>query len=257
MADRRISELDPAASLVGNELLPLVQGGATVRATAQAIADLAGGGGSGLPNMIPASRYPGVFPSGAAVTNPIADGFMWPGALMDMQGITGYGDAVAPIAAVTPQTANTVRAQPLYVAKSVTLSKIGARVTTLSAGQSLYARLYDTSADGRPGLALHPKVTLSMAATGWVVASFSEITLTPGLYWLLYTFTSTVPRVRGWTAGGRNVWYGGDSVTGLTAAAAAARLDSTDLSLEVWTLVGGVESADSTVNVCAGNFMAA
>jgi hypothetical protein len=47
MAEVKVSELPVAAALVGTELVPIVQGGATVRATAQAIADLGGGGGGG------------------------------------------------------------------------------------------------------------------------------------------------------------------------------------------------------------------
>lgn len=46
MADVKISELDAAAALDGTELVPIVQDGVTVKATAQDIADLGGGGGS-------------------------------------------------------------------------------------------------------------------------------------------------------------------------------------------------------------------
>lgn len=46
MADIKISELSSAVSLDGTELVPLVQSGGTVSATAQDIADLASGGGS-------------------------------------------------------------------------------------------------------------------------------------------------------------------------------------------------------------------
>lgn len=44
MADVKISALSNAAGLDGTELVPLVQGGVTVKTTAQAIADLASGG---------------------------------------------------------------------------------------------------------------------------------------------------------------------------------------------------------------------
>ncbi|MFN4063435.1 MAG: hypothetical protein ACK4JA_04510 [Parazoarcus communis] len=47
MADVKISELDAAAALDGTELVPIVQDGVTVKATAQDIADLGGGGGGG------------------------------------------------------------------------------------------------------------------------------------------------------------------------------------------------------------------
>jgi hypothetical protein len=44
----RITELNPASSgpLVGNELVPAVQGGVTVQVSVQDIADLGGGGGA-------------------------------------------------------------------------------------------------------------------------------------------------------------------------------------------------------------------
>lgn len=254
MADKKISALDPAATLTGTELIPVVQGGVTTRVTAQAIADLGTVGSAGMVNLVPDGIYPGTLPTGVAVTNPLNDGFIFPHSLMDLQLIPGYGDAVLPVAAVTPQTANTVRAQPLYISKSIKLSKWGTRVTTLAAGATLMVRIYDSAANGRPGLPMHAKQTLSLAATGWVEASFPEITLTPGLYWVLYVFSSTTPRVRGFTGGGRNVYFGGDAITGLTQAAAAARLDSADLSTDTWTVVTGVEAADAVTDVCAGNF---
>ena len=45
MANKKISELTSSAPLTGAELLPLVQGGETLKTTAQDIADLGGGGG--------------------------------------------------------------------------------------------------------------------------------------------------------------------------------------------------------------------
>jgi hypothetical protein len=42
MADSKISDLTAASALDGSELVPIVQGGSTVKATAQDIADLAG-----------------------------------------------------------------------------------------------------------------------------------------------------------------------------------------------------------------------
>ncbi len=46
MANKRISELASASALAGTEVLPIVQAGTTKKVTAQAIADLAAGGGS-------------------------------------------------------------------------------------------------------------------------------------------------------------------------------------------------------------------
>lgn len=44
MAKEKISELEAAAALDGTELVPVVQGGETVKTTTQDIADLGGGG---------------------------------------------------------------------------------------------------------------------------------------------------------------------------------------------------------------------
>ena len=46
MADVKISQLTGASALDGTEVLPGVQNGATVKITAQDIADLGGGGGA-------------------------------------------------------------------------------------------------------------------------------------------------------------------------------------------------------------------
>ena len=48
MADIKISALTGASALDGTEEIPIVQTGATVKATTQAIADLGGGGGSDI-----------------------------------------------------------------------------------------------------------------------------------------------------------------------------------------------------------------
>ena len=48
MANIKISALPNAAALTGAEQVPVVQGGATVKTTAQAIANLGGGGGGGV-----------------------------------------------------------------------------------------------------------------------------------------------------------------------------------------------------------------
>jgi len=46
MAEVKISELTAGSTLDGTEVVPIVQGGATVKVTTQDIADLGGGGGS-------------------------------------------------------------------------------------------------------------------------------------------------------------------------------------------------------------------
>lgn len=46
MTDKKVSQLGAASTLTGTELIELVQGGANVKSTAQAIANLSGGGSS-------------------------------------------------------------------------------------------------------------------------------------------------------------------------------------------------------------------
>lgn len=48
MPAKKISELTAAAALVGDEIVPVVQGGQTVRSTSQALADLGAGGVSAI-----------------------------------------------------------------------------------------------------------------------------------------------------------------------------------------------------------------
>lgn len=86
MANVKISQLASAASLTGTEEVPVVQGGATVKTTAQAIANLGGGGGGGLGtldivangtvggptsvNYSVISNVPGTIPGGS-ISNPV------------------------------------------------------------------------------------------------------------------------------------------------------------------------------------------
>lgn len=66
MAEVKISELNDSATLTGSEVLPIVQGGATVKATAQDIADL-GGGANPTSGVIPINS------GGVFVNSPISN----------------------------------------------------------------------------------------------------------------------------------------------------------------------------------------
>jgi hypothetical protein len=57
MANKKISQLTAAAPLTGTEILPIVQGGSTVQATAQDIADLGGGGALPIVNTYPVTTF--------------------------------------------------------------------------------------------------------------------------------------------------------------------------------------------------------
>ena len=69
MANVKISELEEAATLTGDELVEIVQGGENVQTTAQAIADL-GGGGGGLSVVSPQTgAFTADGPSGTVYTD--------------------------------------------------------------------------------------------------------------------------------------------------------------------------------------------
>ncbi len=81
MSNVKVSALPAAAALDGSELVPVVQGGATVRTTAQAVADLAGGG---TLTLIPHDSTTGWTSTSGALS--VTDGVLAQG---------GSGDAVA------------------------------------------------------------------------------------------------------------------------------------------------------------------
>ncbi len=93
MADTKISALSAASTLDGSELLPVVQGGSTVKATAAAIAALAsgGGGGNGLLAVDASTLGPSVSAL-AAGTHAAYAGFKFTGAAAGMSLPIAHGD---------------------------------------------------------------------------------------------------------------------------------------------------------------------
>lgn len=77
-----------------------------------------------------------------------------------------------------------IRIYPGYIAERVTISALGLRVGTLSAGGNVQAAVYaNNAATGRPtGSALVSTASMSTASTGSVNAAVS-LQIEPGLYW--------------------------------------------------------------------------
>ena len=78
----------------------------------------------------------------------------------------------------------TLRLVPAYIKERITISNLGVRVTTLSAGGNVQAAIYaNNPATGRPtGNALVSTASMSTASVANVSAAAS-VQLEPGLYW--------------------------------------------------------------------------
>lgn len=168
MADpilKPVSTLNPAAALTGAELVPVVQGGVSVRATAQAIADLA------------AAAAPA--PAGAAAWRPppIPSNMWW---LPQVLTFASLSTAVPPAAADY---------SAFVVDRQITLTQLGAEVTAAATG-SVTIAVYDAGSNGLPNNRLGITSALSTATTGLKSEAVS-ITLAPGVYWLGVAVTGT------------------------------------------------------------------
>lgn len=257
MADKKISELVNAGSLDGSELVVLVQDNLTKRTTAQAIADL-GTAGSGVADMLPfISYFDGTSPTGVSVNFPIADGFLSPGQLMLAQG-NATGNVLASSDGATFTSTNHARFQPFYVNKPVKLSRLGMFISGgTGAGRAVSARVYSTLAiNGRPYLPVIDKVVFDASSTGWKEEAFSEVTLSAGLYWMVYGSNNSSVRCRFVTVSPKPVYYSGTPYTLLWQTALAV-IDSTDASSEVFSVENSQTSTGSINQPIFGNFTAA
>lgn len=84
----------------------------------------------------------------------------------------------------TAPGAGSIRAFPAYIRERITISNLGLRVTTLSAGGNVQAAIYaGNPATGRPtGNAIISTTSMSTASAASVNAAAS-VQLEPGLYW--------------------------------------------------------------------------
>jgi len=98
-----------------------------------------------------------------------------------------YPGLFAIVAAGATPGANSVRLHPIVIKERVTLSELGARVTTAEASKSFQLAIYaaDKSTNLPTGNALASTASLSAGSTGVMTAALSaNVTLEPGLYWV-------------------------------------------------------------------------
>lgn len=94
-----------------------------------------------------------------------------------------------PIVRAQPQTGSAsnqdqIRWTPMPLRAATSIVAVGARIATLSSGANIQIGVYASGADGLPtGSALISTGNLDATFAVTVSASFSAVTLNPGLYW--------------------------------------------------------------------------
>lgn len=160
MAEVKISQLTSGTTLDGTELVPIVQGGATVKMTTQDIADLGGGGGGG--GLQGVHNVNGYFPS------------------------TAFGiDASITAGIVSNQAtiANTLYLYPFIPNKTITSVSLKIQVTTLGAGVNCRILIY-SDLNGFPNTKLYESANLDCSSTG-IKTAVTSFTFNQGTtYWL-------------------------------------------------------------------------
>jgi len=208
-------------------------------------AAVGGGSVSGDPRI---TQRSGSFvrPTGASDTG-VPTGYVTPGLFNMENGCSSFGFPVAGNESPTV-AANECYARPLKILRNTQITTIKIFVNAAVAAQTVSYRIYANGVDGRPSTPVSEKMTLSLAATGLVTLVLaSPVTLTPGLYWVLVTNTTTTATCRSVSGcGALPIYNGGFLWTGLYQAAAAARLDSADLSASTWTVDSGATNISST-----------
>lgn len=103
---------------------------------------------------------------------------------------TGKGISIANgLSTITP-TANTSYAQPFFCTRKQTFTHIGLRVTlALLSGSCKMAMYNDLGSVGQPGTLLLDCGSISLGIAGVKEASIN-LTLTSGLYWLVYSMNA-------------------------------------------------------------------
>lgn len=154
-----ISALTAAAALDGTELVHILQGGNSRKATSAALAAAASGAVS---NLFTAGWYYG------------------PG---------GGRSALA-------LTQNQLNYVPFWVGEAVTLDRIGCEVTTLAAASVVRLGIYGDTGGGLPGaLLLEAAGTIDAGVGGAAELTISQA-LTPGLHWLAAVAQGGTPALR-------------------------------------------------------------
>jgi hypothetical protein len=123
--------------------------------------------------------------------------------------LAGIGAVASPMAAsTTGPVVNTLYALPFVVPRRQQFDLIECEVTTLGTGSNIRLGIYRDSGNCYPGGLLFDSGNLSAASTGIKSATITAAvqTFQPGLYWLTYENSATVPLIRMLNVGAANPW---------------------------------------------------
>lgn len=113
------------------------------------------------------------------------------GAFLTTPDITSYFTASGQF-----RVAGTCSPAPVYVGKTITVDAMAVQVDTLAAATNIRMGLYSSDSDGFPTTKL-AEVSVSGAATGLIVGTFTGVVLNPGIYWTAaYGSSNATLRIR-------------------------------------------------------------
>ncbi len=184
MADTKISALSAAAALGATDVIPAVQGGlgpfgVTGTQLAEYIRDTIGTALTAGSNVTLTVNDAGDTITVAAAAAAPHPGYIAGNFYLPMSSVVSAGTAL---------TANSIRCVPFFLPQPVTITHLGVRITTASAGGNLKVALYANNATtGRPtGSALASTGNIATDSVTIISAAIAEtsVTLQPGVYWM-------------------------------------------------------------------------
>lgn len=159
MAEVKISDLTAGTTLDGTELVPIVQGGTTVKVTTQNIADLGGGGGGG--------GLQGLYNVYGSIAN-------------ISQGIDA--SISASTSATISTNTNILYLNPFTPNKTITSASLRINVSVSGAGLNSRILIY-SDLNGFPNTKLYESANLDCSTTG-IKTAVTSFTFTAGTtYW--------------------------------------------------------------------------
>lgn len=125
-------------------------------------------------------------------------GYFRRGSTPNRRFIAGMADYVALITATTGPTVNTLYAMPFPVSRTTKFDTIECEVTTLGSGSNLRMGIYRDDGNLYPGALIFDSGNISAASTGAKTATITSTlqVFPPGMYWLTYENSATVPLIR-------------------------------------------------------------
>jgi hypothetical protein len=128
-----------------------------------------------------------------------------------------FNQTIALLISTTGPTVNTLYAMPFIVARTTKFDLISAEVTTLGSASNLRLGIYADTGNCYPGALIFDSGNISAASTGikdsTITASLQVFN--PGLYWLTYENSATVPQIRILPASGYLALFPGTFGTGI------------------------------------------